>query len=251
MGIPATLIFLFSLVLFFPLASVQHTLLESIKLLSPNEKLYSAASRTIVDLMSNKRRELLSVGILATIFVSSNGVLGLIRSFDRKNPLRKERSALARRARAILLTLVLMVVLIIAITLLILQSHFVKEYLMQYFPHLILVKIISWVFLVFIIYIAVCIIYKYGPSLNKRFHFFSPGAMIATLSFFLVSYAFFFLANHFIHYNKIYGSVGTLLMFMVWMFCTGMAMSVGFEINLSIEMLDKKENSEHSLNRER
>lgn len=195
--------------------------------------------------MQTKRRELISFGILATIFVSSNGVMGLIRSFDRKSDLLKERSSLARRWRAILLTLILMVVLVVSIALLILQSHLLKEYLLHYFSYPVLIQVFSWISLVFIIYIAICIIYKYGPSLNSRFRFFSPGAAIASLSFFIVSYGFFFVANNFVHYNKVYGSIGTLLMLMVWMFIIGMVMLLGFEINMALIMLKKeKENND-------
>lgn len=240
LAIPASLIFLFSLVPFLPLDSVQQTILESIKLISPNEKIYSAAQKTIIDLMQTKRKELISFGILATIFVSSNSVMGLIRSFDRKSDLIKERSSLARRWRAILLTLILMVVLVVAIALLILQSHLLKEYLLHYFAHPELIQVFSWIILVFIVYIAVCIIYKFGPSLNSRFRFFSPGAAIATISFFIVSYGFFFIANNFVHYNKVYGSIGTLLMIMIWMFITGLVMLLGFEINLALRALEKE-----------
>lgn len=210
--------------------------MDSIKLLSPNENLYSAQS-AIIDLMETKRKELISFGILTTIFVSSNGVMGLIRSFDRKSTILKERSSLARRWRAILLTLVLMVVLVISIVLLILQSHFLKEYILQFFAYPVLIQIFSWIMLVIIIYIAICIVYKYGPSLNSKFHFFSPGAAIATISFFLVSYGFFFIADNFVHYNKVYGSIGTLLMLMVWMFITGLVVLLGFEINMALIIL--------------
>ena len=94
--------------------------------------------------------------------------------------------------------------------------------------------------LVFIIFIAICIIYKFGPSLNAQFRFFSPGAATATILFFAVSYGFFFIANHFVHYNKVYGSIGTLLMLMAWMFIIGLVMLIGFEINFAVEWHTKK-----------
>lgn len=235
LAIPPTLIFLFSLVPFLPLDSVQHTILDSIKLLSPNEKLYSAVQKTILDLMNTKRKELISFGILATIFVSSNGVMGLLRSFDRKSPFHKERSSLARRGKSILLTLILMFVLIISIGLLVVQSRILNEYLLRFVAYPWLIQVFSWISLVLIIFVAICIIYKFGPSLNAKFRFFSPGAATATILFFAVSYGFFFVANHFVHYNKVYGSIGTLLMLMAWMFIIGLVILIGFEINFAIE----------------
>jgi membrane protein len=79
-------------------------------------------------------------------------------------------------------------------------------------------------------------LYKYGPSLHYKFRFFSTGALIATILFIVISSGFFFVANHFVNYNKVYGSIGTLLMFMAWMFITGMVILIGYEINLAIMM---------------
>ncbi|WP_414652908.1 YhjD/YihY/BrkB family envelope integrity protein, partial [Gelidibacter sp.] len=63
-----------------------------------------------------------------------------------------------------------------------------------------------------IIYITICIVYKYGPSVNHKIPFFSPGAFLSTVLFILVSSGFFFLATNFLNYNKVYGSIGTLMM---------------------------------------
>lgn len=128
-----------------------------------------------------------------------------------------------------------MLVLVISIGLLILQSHLLNEYLLKFVAYPWLIKVFSWMSLVFIIFIAICIIYKFGPSLNARFRFFSPGAATATVLFFTVSYGFFFIANHFVHYNKVYGSIGTLLMLMAWMFIIGLVILIGFEINFAVE----------------
>lgn len=238
-AIPPTLIFLFSLVPFLPLDSVQETILSSIKLLSPNPSLYASAESLITDFMQTKRRELLSFGFLFTIFVSSNGMMGLLRSFDRVSPAHVARTGLARRWKAIRLTLGLMIVFLISISLIIIQTNILDKYLVNLVGSTLIIKLVSWITLVFIIYITICILYKYGPSLQYRFRFFSSGALVATILFMGVSYGFFFIATHFVNYNKVYGSIGTLLMFMIWMFITGMVILIGYELNLSILMHNK------------
>ncbi len=247
MAIPPTLIFLFSLVPFLPLDSVQDTILHNLKLLAPNEKLFASAESVVLDFMQTKRRELLSFGFLITIFVSSNGMMGLLRSFDRDSPLLVKRSGMKRRGKAIKLTLIIMFVLLLSISLLILQSNILDKYFIPHIGHSPVIKIISWISLVFIVYITICIIYKYGPSFKDRFRFFSTGALLTTLSFFAVSYGFFYVANHFLHYNKVYGSIGSLLMFMAWMFIISIIMLVGFEINLSILMYRKHKKGQEQI----
>jgi membrane protein len=236
MAIPPTLIFLFSLVPYLPMNTVQETILNSIRLLSPNPKLFASVESIVVDFMNNKRKELLSIGFLFTIFLSSNGVMGILRSFDRDSPAHIKRTGMARRWKALRLTFGLMFVFLISIALIIIQTNLLDKYLVDLIGSTTIVKLISWITLVFIIYITICILYKYGPSLHHRFRFFSTGALIATILFVVISYGFFFIANHFVNYNKVYGSIGTLLMFMAWMFITGLVILIGYEINLAIMM---------------
>lgn len=240
MAIPPSLIFLCSLVPYLPMETVQETILNAIRMLSPSPRLFASVEDIVVDFMNNKRRELISIGFLFTIFVSSNGVMGILRSFDRDSPAQIRRTGMARRWKAIRLTLGLMIVFLISIALIIIQTSLLDRYLVDLVGGTTIVKIISWVTLVFIIYITICILYKYGPSLHYKFRFFSTGAFIATILFMVVSYGFFFVANHFVNYNKVYGSIGTLLMFMAWMFITGMVILIGYEINLAIMMFSGK-----------
>lgn len=234
MAIPPSLIFLVSLIPFLPLDAAEETILNSLRLFSPNPRLFTTVESIITDFMSNKRRELLSVGFLFTIFLSSNGVMGILRSFDRDSPGHIRRSGMARRWKAIRLTLGLMFCFLISIALIIIQTNLLDKFLVDLVGSTMVVKLISWITLVFIVYITICILYKYGPSLQHEFRFFSTGAFIATVLFIIISYGFFFIANHFINYNKVYGSIGTLLMFMAWMFITGLVILIGYEINLAI-----------------
>jgi membrane protein len=236
MAIPATLIFLCSLIPFLPLDSVQETILNSIRLLSPNATMYGSAERLITDFMQTKRRELLSIGFLFTIFASSNGVMGVLRSFDRVSPAHVARSGMARRWKAIRLTIGLILVVLISLALLIIQTSLLDRYMADIVGSPVIIKTLSWITLVFIIYLTICMLYKYGPSLQYKFPFFSTGALIATLLFIVISYGFFFVASNFVNYNKVYGSIGTLVMLMAWMFITGLVILIGFEINLSIMM---------------
>jgi membrane protein len=239
MAIPPTLIVLFSLVPFLPLDNVEQILLQSIRTVSPNDRLYESVARVVSDFMNTKRREILSFGILFTLFYSSNGMMGLIRAFDHRiTEIHVWRTGLSRRWKAIKLTLMLVSFTLISLGILVIQSRALDEWIWQLTGNTTIVKIIGWLVLVMILYFSICIIYTYGPSLNKKIKFFSPGSFLATLLFIAVSYGFFFIASNFVNYNKVYGSIGTLMMFMIWMFIAAMVILVGYEINLAI-MLKK------------
>ncbi|MFT4061323.1 MAG: YihY/virulence factor BrkB family protein [Edaphocola sp.] len=235
-AIPPSLIFLCSLLPFFPLGAVQENILKAVHMLSPEKTLTDAIDGVVIDFLNNKRRELMSFGFLATIFVSSNGVMGILRSFDRDSPIQVRRTGISRRWKSIKLTIGLIFMIIVSLALLVVQSSVLDKYLMQLMGNTWLVKLFSWVTLLLVIYTAFCILYKYGPSLNIKLPFFSIGAALGTCLFLIISYGFFFVANHFLNYNRVYGSIGTLLMFMAWMFLTGLVILIGYEINIAIIM---------------
>ncbi len=234
LAIPPTLIFLLSLVPFLPLENAQATILSSIEILSPDPKLYSTAQDIIIDFMSNKRRELLSLGFLLAMFYSTNGMQGVIRSFDMVHSIYVPRSGWKRRGRAIMLTFTLMLFIIFSITLLFIQTHVLDHYLKEIFGNVSLVKYVSFGLIILLIYLAFCMIYYYAPSLQQRMRFFSVGALIASLSFIFFSFAFFFVMSYFMNYNKVYGPLGTLLMFMNWIYISALTILGGFEINAAI-----------------
>ncbi len=232
LAIPPLLIFLFSLLVYLPVDSAQDMIVYLMRLLTPDPALTRSMESIVTDFMKNKQKELMSFSFLSILFVSSNGVMGLLRSFDRVSPVHVRRSGLARRWKAILLTIGLMIVFLLSIAIIVIQTSLLDTYILDMKGNPQYIKWVSWLGLVLIIYISFCILYKYGPSLTIKFRFFSLGAFLATLLFLLVSYCFFAIASHFINYNKLYGSLGTLLMFMIWMFLTGIALLIGYEINL-------------------
>lgn len=234
MSIPPSLIFLFSLVPFLPLDSVQETIIDSIRIIAPNKSFFDTASTFVTDFMNTKRRDLLSVGFLISIYFSSNGIMGLLRSFDRESPALIERTAWSRRLKAISLTFGIALLFLFSISLLILQSSIFEVLIKDWYFNSTLIRLLSWLTIVAIIHVIFAIIYKFGPSVDYKFGFFNVGATLATIFFLLATYIFFYITSNFLQYDKIYGSIGTLMMMMAWMFIAGLIMLIGYEINLSI-----------------
>src|SRR5690606_32368079 len=236
MALPPTLLFLFSLIPYLPLDDVQQTIRYAIFIITPSQNIQESITGVIDDFMDNERRDLLSFGVILTLFFSSNGMMGLMRSFDRMQDMYVERTGLKRRWTALKLTVMLLIVAIISIAALILQSRALNGIILQFYDNIALVKIISFLILVAVIFFSICIIYKYGPSLRDRFRFISPGAFFATFLIIIATALFFFLVDNFLNYNKVYGPIGTLIAFMVWIRINTLVLLLGFELNVSILM---------------
>ncbi|RYZ42147.1 MAG: YihY/virulence factor BrkB family protein, partial [Sphingobacteriales bacterium] len=213
MAIPPTLLFVFSLVPYLPLGDVEETIIGTINLVTPNEGVRRSISEVVLEFLHQERRDLLSFGILLTLFFSSNGMMGLIRSFDRTLPVYVKRTKLERRWTAIKLTFMLMCVAIISLGVLIIQTNAVNDLLRHIFESVIVIKLLSLFIVVAIIFCSISIIYTYGPSLTGRFSFVSPGSVFATILSVVTTTVFFFLVDNFINYNKVYGPIGTLIAF--------------------------------------
>ncbi len=237
MAIPPSLLFFCSLVPYLPLRGVQESILTILQLVTPNEASYKSVSGVVVDFLTNERRDVLSFGILSTFFFSSNGIMGLMRSFDRALPMYVKRNGIRRRWVAIKLTFMVLIVTICTIGALIAQTSYINELLERFVGHALLIQVLTLLIIVGMIFFVVCMVYTYGPSFSSRFPFISPGAVFATVMCVVLSAVFFFLVKNVIHYNKVYGSIGTLMAFMVWLFLNTQVILLGYELNVSILLL--------------
>ncbi len=245
MALPPTLLFLFSLVPYLPIKGVQETINYAIMLMTPNNQLQQSILHVVDDFLNNERRDLLSFGIFLTIFFSSNGMMGLMLSFDRSHDGYIARTGLKRRWTAIKLTFLLMLVAMVSLTALIIQSSALNEWILMLFDNVIVVKLVSMLILITLVFLSICIIYRYGPSLKDPMPFFSPGAIFSTTLIILATAIFFFLVEHFLNYNKIYGPIGTIIAFMVWLRITTLIILLGYELNVSI-ILGKLSMKQHT-----
>ena len=97
----------------------------------------------------------------------------------------------------------------------------------------------------YIILIALCLCfisfnYYLGPKEKHGFRFLSPGSILATFLTILASLLFAYYVNNFGTYNKLYGSIGTLLVVMLWIYIVSLILLVGFDLNVSIRSAKKK-----------
>lgn len=233
---PAT-IFLFSLIPYIPIPNLDVHIFFFFKDILP-ENAFLAIESTIIDIATNQQGNLLSIGAALALFFSSNGVHALIESFNKDYPIFFQRSFLKKRLLALGLTLVESLILLIASALLIGGEwliDFMKEtgFLMPGFWTFIL-QASRILLTAFLIFLAIALLFYFGPSTHQRWRFFSAGASLATTLFILFSEAFSWYVSHFGQYNKLYGSLGTLIVFMLWLYFNAISILIGFELNTSI-----------------
>jgi membrane protein len=92
----------------------------------------------------------------------------------------------------------------------------------------------EWLILVLLVVITTSLLYYLGPTKRREFKFFSPGSILASSLILLASYGFSYYVNNFASYNKLYGSIGTLLVILLWIYVNSLVLIVGFELNAAI-----------------
>ena len=236
---PAT-IFLFTLIPFIPIHNFQSALFDLIKEVMPKAG-FEAAEETIIDIVHHQHKKMLSIGFLSALYFSTNGVHSMIDGFNNSYHQIETRSFIRQRLVSLALVIIVTIVLIATIAIIIFtevkigrlpKSHY-GIYLIQ------LGRLIS-VFILFLVVISFN--YFLGPASKQGWQFFSPGSILATCLSLLTSFAFAYYVNHFGKYNKLYGSIGTLLIVMMWMYLNCLVILVGFELNASIQSVNAIKN---------
>ncbi len=190
------------------------------------------------DITNNPRFGLLSFGFILAIYFASNGMEALMRGFEKSHMKAfKKRSALKHRLIAVQLTFLLGVLLVGAVVLIILG-----EFLLGLLDNFIqmdsftafMIQLLRWLAILGLFYFGISIIYRYGAATKRRINIFSPGATLATILCILSSLAFSAYVNEFNTYNELYGSIGAIIVIMLWIQINSLILLIGFELNASI-----------------
>jgi membrane protein len=242
MAIPAAAIFLFTLIPYFPIAkNMQDELFSFIQDVLPNSESRELIMTTMLDLFNKPKTGLLSIGFVLALYYSSNAMLGIIRTFDASLTIKRKRNFLHRRLRAIKLTLVLIFMIIAAILLVIGQGVLFTAFLrwigVQNTESNFWTDLLRWCIVMMLFFLSIAYIYKYAPSLSKRWKLWSPGAVFATFLIALTTWLFSIWAQNFSSYNRVYGSIGALLIIMLLIFVNSLMLLIGYELNVSINYL--------------
>lgn len=244
-----TIIFLFTLIPYIPIPDLQKNILDFFGRVLSGETFESAYS-TIKDIISRPRSGVLSLGFVLALFSATSGMVALMNAFNASHQTDEERSFIKKRAIAAGLTVSLAFALILAIVVLVVGGV-VIDYLNRFgvFNNIIfyyLLKIIRYLIVFGVFVGVVSIIYRFGPDVNMRWNFVTPGSITASILIVLTTLAFSYYVSNFGSYNKVYGSIGTLIALMIWINLISLLMILGFEINVSLFSLDDPKNPQRN-----
>ena len=234
-------LFILNLIPYIPIEGFQADFLKFVEDGVPPNTFY-AISNIVNDILHNSHSGLLSSGFLLSIFLMANGLNAILGGFQNSKHVLVKRGFFQQYLIAIGMSLLLSVLLIVTVATIVVFEVFIqklttREFLNEQIP---LVVLGRYVFLILMILITTSILFKFGTKHDKTRSFISIGSVFTTIFTIIISYFFGIWVIRFSQYNELYGSIGTLLivMFYIWINC--MILLLGFELNATITKLKRK-----------
>lgn len=231
------LIVLLSIIPHIPIENFQESLFENIQGLFPGDT-FTLFESTLDDLINQKHSTVLSIGFILALYFSSDTVYAFLEGFNSSFNLEKRRSWFSLRLLSLGLLLALTIMMVLAVGLItfseiliykINEYNFLNDSLFLFF-----LDIARWMIIIMLIYFSISILYNAGDLKRKKWHVFNAGTSFATVFFVLASLGFAWFVQNFASYNRLYGSLGTLLVLLIWMNFNCFILLLGFELNTSI-----------------
>jgi membrane protein len=233
-------LFILNLIPYIPITGFQDDFMNFVHQSLPPTT-FEAVSKIINDILHNSHSGLISTGFLMAIFLMANGVNAILGGFESSHHVTLKRKFIGQYLISLALSIILALLLIITVAAIVIFEVFIQKSKIQVVlsDSIPLIEMGRYVFLILMILITTSILFKFGTKQETRRSFFSIGAVLTTILIILSSYFFGIWVVKFSKYNELYGSIGTLLIVMFYIWINSMILLLGFELNASINYLKK------------
>ncbi|HEX9422121.1 MAG TPA: YihY/virulence factor BrkB family protein [Pyrinomonadaceae bacterium] len=237
------LLFLMTLLGYFAQAGsdLRHKMLTYLGTVMPSSAV-TLVQTTLDEISTGRGGGKLSLGILAALWAASNGMGAISVTLNAAYGLKEERTWWKVRLIAISLTIMVSIVIVVALAI-VLYGGYIGERVAIYFDFsaafTIAWKVLQWPIALVFLLLTFDLIYYFAPNDRRpKRKFWNAGAAIAVVLWLLVSFGFRVYLHFFNSYSVTYGSLGALIVLMLWFYFTGLAILIGGEINSELEQHD-------------
>lgn len=233
---PAT-IFLLTLLPYLPIPSLNAQVMSVLQqaMPAPAADMFSGV---VNEVTTRKQGGLLTFGILFTVWSASSGINAVIKQLNSTYGVKDGRSFWKVRGIAIFLMLAF-IVLIVGAFCLIMTGQIIQLQLAKWFGQgqimFQLFTMVRWLVIIFFMMLGFSLTYYFGPDVEQKFRFITPGSITGFILLMISSLIFNYYISNFSNYSATYGSIGAVIILMLWLYITGFVILVGSEINAIIE----------------
>jgi len=230
-------IFLLTLLPYLPVPDLSKVVLDLLRQVMPGETA-GLFIGVLQDVMKERRGDLLSFGLLFSLWSASNGLHAIMQQLNITYDVKESRPFWKTRCIAILLMLLFIVLSGSALALIVAGGN-MQDLVASALGHdhtlLAFFAIFRWVVILLLLLLGFAVVYYFGPDVEQQFRFITPGSVTGTILLLLTSLAFSLYVAGFNNYNATYGSLGAVIILLLWLYVTGLVILIGSEINALIE----------------
>jgi membrane protein len=237
-----SIIFLFTLIPYVPVPHFQDSLFEVIRSILP-DNMFLSLQDAIREITHRQNGGLLSFGVIAALYFSKNGLVAMMNSFNSSIHVRETREQWKQQLIATALVIVLSILIIAGLALMIGSEYMVSRMIEKRNSEVVLISIGKWLLMGLLFLVVIGAFYRFGPARRRHANFFSPGVILAALLTISFSILFSWYVNNFGNYNSVYGSIGTIMVVMLWINFNCMMLLIGFELDAGIYSAKAKKRS--------
>lgn len=237
-------LFILNLVPYVPVHDFQEKFLEFVDGLLPAQTA-DFFEPILLDIAANPRGSLLSFTLIFAIFLMANGINAIFTGFEFSYHTHINRSIWRQYFVALGVSIILALFLLTTVIIIAYMEVSVVEMKRRGIlneDNLWISNTLRLIFLFIMVYCVVGTLYYFGTKQGKEFRFFSAGAVMTTLLYIVTTFFFGLYINNFSNYNQLYGSVGALLIMMVYIWLNSNLLLLGFELNATLNQLKKRRN---------
>lgn len=195
---------------------------------------YDLVKNTVVEVLNGSGSGLLSISLIFALWSASRGIAAVIRGLNKAYDEDERRGYFKLVIVSIFSTIGFAIAILAALFFFVLGDVF-RKVLMQYLPFdnfmIILWQMLRFALIIFFITLTFAALYHFAPSRKTGWKEVMPGAIAASLGWLIASLGFSFYVNNFANYSRFYGSLGAIIILLIWLYLSSAIVLIGGEIN--------------------
>lgn len=236
------IILLMTIIPYLPIEKVDEAIMDLLGQALPEEA-YGMVEDVVNDVTGEKRGGLLSFGVIGTLWAASSGMFAIMQQLNITYSVKEGRNFIRARGTAILLSIMFGLLILGAFSLIV-MGGMAEDWLGTRFGFsdvlLTFFALFRWVIIILALLLAFAMIYRYAPNVEQKFSFITPGSALGVVLLIVASLIFAFYTSNFANYDATYGSIGAMIILMLWLYITGLVILLGSEINALLEHYSSK-----------
>ncbi len=237
-------LFILNLIPYIPIQGFQEDFLGFVaQAVPPNT--YEAIENIIDDILNNSNSGLVSWGFILSIYLMTNGVNAIMSGFETSQHIVVKRPYFRQYFVALCISFLLTLILILSVSAIIISEVLIQKTIFQDLleskisDRISLIQTSRYIFALIMIIFTIAVLFKYGIKQTRKKAFITVGTIFTTVLILIMSYFFGIWVVKFSKYNELYGSIGTLLIVMFYLWINCMILLLGFELDASIAKLKR------------